>query len=184
MSRRSPNPPPSSLMISCALSRCLRLAAAALMRSKRRTVDKMRGRDASVDCIGYSIVLVITDTTRREGDQKAPPPTLQTISNRPTNTINALNNHPIGLRHSWSELGVLNAVNHLCFWLHRRWKWANFVWASGATARHQSNEIALPNYKRIWALMSMQLGNFFVWWLCCNSFRNHIKTIVLGWHLM
>jgi hypothetical protein len=148
MCRRSPDPPPSSLMISCVLSRCLRLAAATLMRLKRQIVDRMPHRDASVDCIGYGIVSVITDTTRWEGGQKAPPPTLQTISNRPNNTINALNNHPIGLRHLWSEWGVFNALNHLCFWLHRRWKRANFVWASGAIARHQSNETAPPNYKR------------------------------------
>jgi hypothetical protein len=92
------------------------------MRLKRQIVDGMPLRDASVDCIGYGIVSVIADTTRREGGGKAPPPTLQTISNRPHNTINALNNHPIGLRHFWSEWGVLNALNHLCFWLHRRWK--------------------------------------------------------------
>ena len=150
MFRRSPVPPPSSLMISHVISRCLRLAAAARMRLKRRIVVRMCRRDASFDCIGDSIVSDFTDTTRRDGGRKAPPPTLQTISNQPTNTINTLNNHPIGLRHSWSEWGVLNEVNHLCFWLHRRWKWANFVWASGAIARHQSNETTLPNYKRIW----------------------------------
>ena len=63
-------------------------------------------RLASFDCIGDSIILVYHRHHAARGGRKAPPPALQTISNAPTNTINTLNNHPIGLHHSWSEWGV------------------------------------------------------------------------------
>jgi hypothetical protein len=65
-----------------------------------------RPRLASFDCIGDSIILVYHRHHAARGGRKAPPPALQTISNAPANTINTLNNHPIGLHHSWSEWGV------------------------------------------------------------------------------